>query len=101
MFDIQRFADTISGSFELVLPLILTHTEGTPPTAVEENKTIKINNPRRNLTLAEAENAITTLQQTNFFGFTDSDGQSIAVDIYDRTTPYTEEKQTTTLDLNE
>lgn len=99
MFDIQRFADTLTSSFELVMPLILEYSEGS--TSVEENKTIKFPNPRRNLTSAEVNAAINTLQQVDFFGFTNSEGQSVRVDIYERTASYTEEKQTVTLDLSE
>ena len=95
MFDIQRFADTLTGSFDVVLPLELYIEPGNTM-----NKTIKIANPKANLTLAEAEAVTVTLNQTNFFGMT-IDGQSVPISVSFTTTPYTEEKQTLTLDLNE
>lgn len=99
-FNLQRFTDTVTSSFDLYIPLKVTYTLMGQPTTETENRTIKIPNPKSDLTLAQVTTLRDVLQTQNFLNLqSSSGGTNYGTSLSYTTTPYTEQKQTVTLDL--
>lgn len=94
-FNLQLFADTYTHTYDLVLPL----TKRNDLKEETTNFTIKIPNPKNNLTLAEVTNAVSTLNTNEFFCATAEEiTDGVTTEL--RETPYIENKSIVTLDLD-
>lgn len=99
-FNLQRFADTVTSSFDLYMPLKVTYRGMGSLEGTSDNRTIKIPNPKSGLTLAQVTTLRGVLQEQNFLDIVSSgSGTSYSTQLDYTTTPYTEQKQTVTLDL--